>query len=130
MGCVVTSLSVLDRTSFGDSACHKAGGRRGSGGSWGGDPQRGKETEAPRVAASAQPLEVGGQLRAETRAGTGRAGPAERAGSGGLQACENLQTHKGKKSGLRLGIRWEQAKRTSEEMLGHCGLPACQAGGF
>lgn len=76
------------------------------------------------MAASAQSLEDGGQLRAETPSGTGRVGPAERAGSGGLQACENPQRHKGKKSGLRLGVRWEQAKRTSEEMLGHRGLPA------
>lgn len=43
-------------------------------GVWGGDPPGGEETARPRAAASAWPQAAGGQLREETRVGTGRGG--------------------------------------------------------
>ena len=44
---------------------------------WGGDPQGGEETTGPRTAASPWPREAGGQLREETRVGTGQGGAAQ-----------------------------------------------------
>ena len=44
--------------------------------------------------------------------------------------ARNICRDRGKKSGLRGGVRWEQAKRTSEQMPGYRGVPARQGGGL
>lgn len=90
---------------------------------WGGELQEGEETTGPRAAASPWPREAGGQLREETRVGTGRGGAAQWAELVDSTAG-NIRRDQRKKSALRGGVRWEQAKRTCEQTLRCHGVPA------